>query len=101
MNLSNSRRSVYGYGSDLILWKVRELERIGNAGNWIAPLLATQTASAVSALDGIVTFCPASIRGVAINLGRSGRHRQRQYPDHPYRAASINNNQFRHMGKHL
>lgn len=34
----------------------------------VAPLLATQTASAVSALDGIVTFSPVSIPGVATNL---------------------------------
>jgi hypothetical protein len=33
-----------------------------------APLLATQTASAVSAIDGSVTFSPASIPGVATNL---------------------------------
>ncbi|MGA8090149.1 MAG: IPT/TIG domain-containing protein [Terracidiphilus sp.] len=33
-----------------------------------APLLASQTASAVSALDGSVTFLPASISGLATNL---------------------------------
>jgi hypothetical protein len=33
-----------------------------------APLLATQTASATSALDGAVTFLPASLPGVATNL---------------------------------
>jgi len=33
-----------------------------------APLLATQTATATSALDGSVTFAPASISGVATNL---------------------------------
>jgi hypothetical protein len=31
-------------------------------------LLATQTASATSALDGSVTFAPASLAGVATNL---------------------------------
>ncbi len=33
-----------------------------------APLLASQTATAVSALDGTVTFVPASLLGVATNL---------------------------------
>jgi hypothetical protein len=33
-----------------------------------APLLATQTSVATSALDGTVTFVPTSIRGVATNL---------------------------------
>jgi hypothetical protein len=33
-----------------------------------APLLATQTASATSAIDGAVTFIPASLPGVATNL---------------------------------
>ena len=33
-----------------------------------APLLATQTALAISALDGTVTFAPASMPGVATNL---------------------------------
>ena len=33
-----------------------------------APLLATQTATATSALDGTVAFTPASISGVATNL---------------------------------
>ncbi len=33
-----------------------------------APLLATQTSTAISALDGIVTFSPASIPGIATNL---------------------------------
>ena len=33
-----------------------------------APLLASQTATAVSALDGTVTFLPASISGLATNL---------------------------------
>ena len=33
-----------------------------------APLLAAQTATAISALDGTVTFSPASIPGVATNL---------------------------------
>jgi hypothetical protein len=33
-----------------------------------APLLATQTATGISALDGLVTFSPASIPGVATNL---------------------------------
>ncbi len=33
-----------------------------------APLLAAQTAAAISALDGTVTFSPASIPGVATNL---------------------------------
>ena len=33
-----------------------------------APLLATQTATATSALDGTVSFAPASISGVATNL---------------------------------
>ncbi len=33
-----------------------------------APLLATQTTTAISALDGTVAFAPASIPGVATNL---------------------------------
>ena len=33
-----------------------------------APLLATQTTTAISALDGTVTFAPASIPGVATSL---------------------------------
>jgi hypothetical protein len=33
-----------------------------------ASLLATQTATAISALDGSVTFAPASIPGLATNL---------------------------------
>ena len=33
-----------------------------------APLLATQTAAATSAIDGTVTFTPASLPGVATNL---------------------------------
>jgi hypothetical protein len=33
-----------------------------------APLLATQTASATSAIDGTVTFIPASLPGIATNL---------------------------------
>ncbi len=33
-----------------------------------APLLASQTATAVSVLDGSVTFLPASISALAINL---------------------------------
>jgi hypothetical protein len=33
-----------------------------------AELLANQTASAVSAIDGTVTFAPASLAGVAVNI---------------------------------
>jgi len=33
-----------------------------------APLLATQSATAASALDGTVTFIPATLPGVASNL---------------------------------
>jgi hypothetical protein len=33
-----------------------------------APLLASQTATAISALDGTVIFAPISIPGVATNL---------------------------------
>ena len=33
-----------------------------------APLLATQTATAISTIDGTVTFAPSSIPGVATNL---------------------------------
>jgi len=51
------------------------------------PLLAVQTSSATSAVDGIVSIVPASIAGVSTSLARFSHIGEIQHPNHLCRVA--------------